>query len=157
MYVYWNTADEDYVGKYANGKLQNPLDNNLFNITIKDSNSIINPVILLQTDSTPNFNYARIEDWARYYFVDDIISVRNGVWEIYLREDVLETYADGILNLTAFVDVNEHTYNDDIVNDKYAVALGQDIDDVVIENDVFGTNDYSYVINGYLLGFEHAE
>lgn len=157
MYVYWNTADERYVGKYANSKLQNA-SGKPYVITIKDSTSVITPTILLTLDSIPNFNYVFIEQFNRYYFVDNVTSLRNSLWEISLREDVLETYADGIQNLTAFVDRNEYEFNPDIIDEDYAVELGQTVDDDVIDNKVFGgvseSAPYSYVINGYLLGFK---
>lgn len=87
---------------------------------LREESSVLNPVIMLQTtdstqaveangepvdangdlieynyqisDTLPDFNYAYIPDFHRYYFVTEIVSVRNGLWRIGMRVDVLMTY-----------------------------------------------------------------
>lgn len=79
--------------------------------TLKEQTDIVNPVIIVETASLPVVNYARIEMFRRWYFITDIQSVRNGLWEIHMRCDVLKTYAEGILACKAVVARQENVYN----------------------------------------------
>lgn len=79
--------------------------------TLKAQTDIVNPVIIVEASSVPVVNYARIELFRRWYFITDIQSVRNGLWEIHMRCDVLKTYAEGILACKAIVSRQEKIYN----------------------------------------------
>lgn len=71
--------------------------------SLKDSCSILQPVIQFrQTEgmTAQNFakcNYMYIEKFGRYYYITDVVSVRNSIVEVHGRVDVLYTYADEIL------------------------------------------------------------
>ena len=59
--------------------------------TIKNSTSIIDPTIIvseLLTATLASCNYAYIPEFNRYYFVKNITSIRNDVWEISCHVDV---------------------------------------------------------------------
>ena len=53
------------------------------------------------------YNYAYIEDFNRYYFIDSITSERANLWLLTLRCDVLMTYKSQIGNLTGTIDRSE--------------------------------------------------
>ena len=67
----------------------------------KESTSILNPVLKLQLSTKPDYNYFKIDD--RYYWITDIISLRDDLWQISGRIDVLATYKGHISNTSAFV------------------------------------------------------
>lgn len=69
--------------------------------------SIENPVILFEMDSLPTSNYAYIPDFNRYYFITDITAVRNGLFRVSMKVDVLKSFAADIRNSTALVDLSE--------------------------------------------------
>lgn len=80
---------------------------------LKVGSSIIDPVILFEGDIS-NFtgcNYMTIEDFSRKYFVNDITSVRNGLFEIQAHCDVLSTYKDGIFTNKAIIKRQESLWN----------------------------------------------
>ena len=56
-----------------------------------------------------NYNY--IDGFARYYFVNDVKSVRNGVWELSSHVDVLQSFRTGILNQPAIIARQEKYWN----------------------------------------------
>lgn len=118
--------------------------------TLRESCSVLNPSILFNlndyddivdsneidvVDSTPDdvvyaiinrltgCNYAYIPDFNRYYFITDIISIRNNIWRLNMQVDVLMSYKNQIKQLNAFVNRNEFEYNplivDDLVNYQY--------------------------------------
>lgn len=63
----------------------------------KDEPSVVNPVVLIKSTINPRtFNYAKIAEFGRYYFIDGVRAVRNGLWEITLVCDVRMSYATSI-------------------------------------------------------------
>ena len=84
----------------------------ILNGTLRHETSIKNPVITIAgNENTPFFNYAFIDEFNRYYFITDIKSIRNGIWEISLLCDVLMSFKNDILNSHAIID---HTTEHDI-------------------------------------------
>ena len=62
-------------------------------------------------------NYAYIPEFNRYYFINDIISVRKNIWQIELHVDVLMSYKEYFLKLNAFISRNEFNYVMDAVDE----------------------------------------
>lgn len=60
--------------------------------TLREDTSIVNPVFLVELDSVPTFNYVKVADFSRNYFVTDIISVAKKLWEIHCHCDVLTSF-----------------------------------------------------------------
>lgn len=74
--------------------------------------SVLNPTIEIETDTNiTNYNYARIEDFNRYYFITDIVSVNNKFWKVSMRCDVLMTYSSDIKDLTANIKRQKTDFN----------------------------------------------
>lgn len=62
-------------------------------------------------------NYCYIDELARYYFISDIQVVNNDLIQLYLKEDVLYTYANQIKEHTAYISRNEFT-NTPLIEDR---------------------------------------
>ena len=77
-----------------------------FEGSLRTETSLLNPQIDIQhggkSDFT-QFNYAYIEDFNRYYFIDDITSVRTYISRLHLRCDVLMSYVHSIGQLPCIV------------------------------------------------------
>lgn len=85
-----------------------------FDCVLRDGCSTRSPVILLSTadfDTMQRTNYAYIEAWQKYYYVTDVISVRQGLAEVHLSIDLLMTYKEQILASQGFLRRSETTYN----------------------------------------------
>ena len=78
--------------------------------TLKDNTSITNPVVLVAADLIVigGVNYVKIPSFGRYYFVNDMISVRAGLVEMHLHVDVLMSYDTGIRANTAIIEKQEN-------------------------------------------------
>lgn len=64
---------------------------------LREESSIIAPGIRVALASVPaNVNYMYVQDWGRYYFIDEIVSVRAGIWELRGRVDVLGSFGTSI-------------------------------------------------------------
>ena len=68
-----------------------------FDVRLKDKSSVVNPVLVLKSETYINFNYAYIPKFQRYYFVDDISVFPNKIYLLTLRCDVLTSFKDDIL------------------------------------------------------------
>ena len=108
---------------------QNLSENNIINksITEKDTASCVikgplsveNPVLILQYDADlQNINYIKIPEFSRGYYITDIVNLTGGRYQITCKSDVLESFKNSILGLTAVIDKQEGTavtnmyYND---------------------------------------------
>lgn len=78
---------------------------------LKDATSIISPTIMIQGTLPPGCNYMYISDFARYYYVTDVRSIHNDIFEISAHVDVLKTYASQLRNCTGIVARQENKYN----------------------------------------------
>lgn len=101
--VFYRNSSED---RHVNKKLTNV---DTFDVELKDSCSVQNPVLLLSKYSKVNYCY--IEDFGRYYYIDDITQIRKNLWQYTLRCDVLMSLKNDILNSKAIVERTEsHKY-----------------------------------------------
>ena len=84
-----------------------------YDCVLKADTSVLTPTIIL-CDTGVNlkgYNYMYIADFGRYYFIDDIVTKNNDVWEVSGHVDVLETYKSQILANTAVIKRQEKQYN----------------------------------------------
>lgn len=87
------------VAKKRNSTLQGTF-TDYFDVVLKDATSIDRPTFLVSA-ATFDYNVAKWGD--RYYFVDDIVSVRANQWEVSCILDVLATHKTEILASTQYV------------------------------------------------------
>lgn len=87
------------------------------NGVLRDGASLLDPQIEVQLSELPTYNYCYISAFNRYYFINDITSVRNNLWLLSMHVDVLESYKDKIKQLTAVVARNENTFDEYITDD----------------------------------------
>lgn len=78
-------------------------------VVLKESCSQDNPVFIC-TGNNFNYNYCSWD--GKYYFIDDIISLRNNEIEIHCSMDVLATYKTEIMASTQFVSYSSHKTSD---------------------------------------------
>ena len=85
---------------------------------LKDSCSVQNPVILINSGNISSMNYMYIEDFKRYYFITDIVCVRNELWEVHAKVDVLNSFKNGIRqNKAIILRTEDKRYSDKLFDD----------------------------------------
>lgn len=105
-------------------------------IQLKSGTSLISPTFLLSYQGRPTFNYIGFE--GRYYFVNDVTSVRNDLWEIACTEDFLASWKSDIGSTTALI--------------LYATGGRNDIIDSRIQIDsAVSTNTSEQPVNGFTI------
>lgn len=134
MNLYKNSAENNRVDKTNQLAFISTI-----NGALRESCSIVTPVFDIQYDKVPNFNYIWIPSFGRYYFITDITSVRNGLWRVELKCDVLMTYKDGIKALSAIIARQENDFNDNLVDSKIPTEMGKEVEYLEITNDIFNT------------------
>lgn len=87
------------VAKKRNSTLQGTFTTS-YDCVMKAPTSLDRPTFLVSAASM-DYNAAKMGD--RYYFIDDVVSVRNGQWEVSCILDVLATYKADILASTQYV------------------------------------------------------
>lgn len=102
--LYQNISENNRVGKTLINK-------QTFTGNLRQSTSIINPVIMLNADNPTVYNYAYIPAFNRYYFINKIEAYRTGLFILTMSVDVLETYKTEIKGMLAIIDKNETVGN----------------------------------------------
>ncbi len=73
--------------------------------------NILTPKLKVRFPNVFNFNYCYIPELQRYYFINDVVIVSAGVYELSLNVDVLQTYKTEILNAFGNVVSRENANN----------------------------------------------
>lgn len=121
-----------------------------YTCTLKDTTSVLNPVLILRTsDPVYNYNYLYIQEFGRYYFINDIRSVNNNVWEISAHVDVLETYKSAILANSAVIKRQASQYNLYLDDPDFHAYNYERIQTLKFPANTFNKNlNYVLVVNG---------
>ena len=72
----------------------------IIDAVLKAETSIINPVLIIEDELATyrEANYCTIVAFARSYFIQEIISISNGLLELHCHVDVLSSFASEIKN-----------------------------------------------------------
>lgn len=102
IHLYNNTSERNALTKTLTNEIS-------VSGSLREESNIHNPVIMINAPSIIGFNYAYIPDFYRYYYVNDITSVRVGLWRLTLICDVLMSFKSAILNSYAIIDHTQTT------------------------------------------------
>lgn len=117
---------------------------------LREESSLIDMSLTLEIEQLPLFNYVYIEQLNRYYYVTDIVSVKYKLWTISLSVDVLMSYKNALLSCTAFVDRNENSYDNTIIDKKRVIQQGYDIEVSTVTNELLdNTSTNNIVLTGF--------
>lgn len=117
--LYYSADESNRVDKKLSGAKP-------FEIIIKEETPVLNPVIILQSDTDLTYyNYAYIDLTGRYYYCE-ITLIENGFYSISMEVDVLMSHKEGIRRLIGLVDRTENQayINKDLANDSLVSQRG---------------------------------
>ena len=98
------------VNNSEKNKLGKTLSNlNIFSGSLKEVTSAINPIVIMELENPTGYNYAYIPEFGRYYFIDDIVSIRTGLWRISMKVDVLESFKNEIRGIPVILSDSTET------------------------------------------------
>lgn len=103
---FYNVSDPRCINKSL-------IEGDTFEGQARDQVSIMNPVVLFDTEDIIKYNYAYIPEFERYYSIDNIVAYRNNLYEVTMTVDVLMSFRRDILNCVAVVDKQAMQENGD--------------------------------------------
>ena len=114
--LYYNTSDNKTIRK----KLINEY--SLYG-NLRESCSVINPVVTIQQYNVIRYNYAYIKEFHRYYFINKVTTISKNLWRIELEVDPLMSFKGDILALQVVVDKqSSDSIGDEYIDDGSLVA-----------------------------------
>lgn len=133
----------------VNNSERNKLGKSLSNLTVfsgslKEETSAINPVVIMEIENPTGFNYAYIPEFGRYYFIDDIISVRTGLWRISMKVDVLESFKNEIRGIPVILSASTITGSEPYLPGKVWKSKVKELTNII--NFPSGLSDNGYFI-----------
>ena len=110
--VFYNHAKRNNSTKLPTGGVTIPC-------SLKDACSVVSPVLEIKTATKPDYNYAYISDFGRYYYVTEWI-YDKGIWNCSLSVDVLTSWSDEIKSTKAQVLFSSSLYDLDVIDNRVA-------------------------------------
>jgi len=114
-------------------------------ITLKEGCSIDNPTVSFSGNAAimATLNYAYIDAFGRYYYITDRNMLVNGVCELTLESDPLQSFVTPIKNVTATITRNEYIAQG-YLNDSNYQAMAYEA--VATKRFSGELNDFSYIL-----------
>lgn len=120
--LYQNESPVEKIGKNLTNS------HTISDVVLKRDTSILRPVLLINSaQDIYTYNYMYISEFGRYYFIDDIRSVNNNMWEISAHVDVLETYKTEILANSAVIKRQANIFNTYLNDPEWKVYANEDV------------------------------
>lgn len=110
--VFYNHAKRNNSTKLPTGGVTIPC-------ALKDACSVVSPVLEIKTATKPDYNYAYISDFGRYYYVTEWI-YDKGIWSCSLSVDVLTSWREEIKSTQAQVLFSSSLYDLDVIDNRVA-------------------------------------
>lgn len=100
---------------------------------LRDTSSVIDPVITVEYPDVSIYNYAYIPlFWGRYYYILNVTSVRNGLWELTMHTDPLMSYRTQLMGVQCIIDASTTTGADEYQHgDRQWVAKAKELTDII--------------------------
>lgn len=120
-----------------------------FEGTLRAETSIINPVVLIEAENLSGYNYMRIPQFGRFYYITDIVCVRSGLWRVSGHVDVLMSYREAIEDIPIIVSDSETTKANNYLNgDVWRTLVKTKTDIVNFSNGLNNSGEYILITSG---------
>lgn len=100
------------------------------NCYLKDDTSLINPVFILDS---ADFSVNYVQWGSRYYFVDDVVSIRNSAVELHCSVDALASWKTAIGASSQYVTRSASQYDEGIIDNLYPARVFETIADTTVD------------------------
>lgn len=104
--------------------------------------------VLLQVANIPELNYAYIQEFNRYYFIDSITMEKNNMCRVDMSTDVLMSHKTDIKSCAGIVSRNENLFNSRLIDDELRFLGYKEINTISFGGSVKNTESYILAVNG---------
>lgn len=105
--------------------------------TFRENISVIDPEFTVELEDYPNINYIYIYKFNRFYFIDDIVIVRNNLYQISCHCDVLMSFMDDILKQFVYVKRQQYEYDPYLPDIKLPVKITNIVETIYFSEEFF--------------------
>lgn len=117
--------------------------------TARESIDRMTTSVLIEYSGTlSTYNYAFIDEFNRYYFIESDTIERNGIHRLQLTTDVLMSHKTGILNSYGIVARNENLYNARLIDDRLRFLGYKEINTIKLGGSVKNGDTFILAVNG---------
>lgn len=138
-----------------------PTGGTTIDVNLKAVTDMRSPILVLSYEGIPAFNYFSLN--GKYFWIDSIESIRDNVWAIHGRIDVLASYKNAIQGSSAYV-LYDTTANTEIVDSripiKKSVQTSRSFTNLNPEARINGTyiittQSYEHGCQSYIIGYSY--
>ena len=147
------------INLYSNVSEPTVVDKTIISITslegvLRNESPISEPSILIECDDVAvsdliRANYAQIPEFGRYYYIQECTQIRNHLWMLDLKCDVLKSFQQFILFSMAIVDQTTdegiERVNDYMADDSFVTTV-KDKTDIIQFPDGFSSSPHYILI-----------
>lgn len=120
-----------------------------FSGTLKEQTSIIKPSIIIEASNLSGYNYIYIPSFGRYYFITDIVSVRNNLWRVSGIVDVLMSFKNGIKTIPIILVNTELTGTENYMSgDTWKTTVKTKTDIINFSSGLNSSGEYILITSG---------
>lgn len=140
---YYTNSPSNKIGKHLDAEVT-------FSGSLRDTSKILNPEVMIETNSLNGFNYVYIPLFNRYYFIREIESYRTNMWIVKLEVDVLESHKAGILNLDCIIEATENYMANDYLSnsESWVTEVKAKTDILSFSNGLLNSGEYILITAG---------
>lgn len=143
--LYTNVSDNNVITK-------NLTEYATYTGTLRNESSVITPTLFIESETPIVANYARIPEFDRYYYITDVTSVRNNLWQVSFRVDVLMSFAQAIKQLPVIVSNAENDSERYLSGGQWVANVKSKTDIVQFSNGLNSNGEFILITAGGISG-----
>lgn len=141
--LYKQTKDRDIIEKNLT---------EAFNFTAyaRKEFDIENPIIVVESNAADitKYNYVYIEDFHRYYFINNHRALRTGLYELECEEDYLYSWKDSIYSWTVELESGQFDWNLYFKDSSFMALEGHNLNVLEFPNELPQAKTNILIVNG---------
>lgn len=137
-----NTSDKNHLTKNVNYTQS-------LTGSLKNESDVVTPTILVEgLNNIGAINYMKIDEFGRVYFVEDIKIVRDNLFEIQARCDVLSSFASQIRANSGIIKKQANSFNTYLDDGTFRAYQNSVIQTIPIDNGAFSNKQFILAVAG---------
>ena len=136
---------------YNNESPQNKITKSITQIAsmvgvLRGEADVVNPIIRVYSENLPLFNYARIPEFSRYYYLRNVRAVRENIFDISLQSDPLMSFE--LSNVTGVVVESQNGGSNYLPNRNWVRLVKSKTDILNFSSGLLETGEYILITAG---------